>query len=39
NHAWAQKIISTEGKKDGLYWPIAPGEVPSPLGPNFSPDN
>ncbi|WEJ82771.1 DUF2950 family protein [Kluyvera intermedia] len=37
NHAWAQKIISTDGKKDGLYWPIAPGEVPSPLGPNFSP--
>lgn len=37
NHAWAQKIISSEGKKDGLYWPIAPGETPSPLGPNFSP--
>lgn len=37
NQHWAQKIISSEGKKDGLYWPIAPGEVPSPLGPNFSP--
>ncbi|BBR60538.1 MULTISPECIES: DUF2950 family protein [unclassified Klebsiella] len=37
NHAWAQKIISSKGKKDGLYWPIAPGEAPSPLGPNFSP--
>ena len=37
NHAWAQKIISSDGKKDGLYWPIKPGEDPSPLGPNFSP--
>ena len=25
NHAWAQKIISSDGKKDGLYWPAAPG--------------
>ncbi|WP_447864563.1 DUF2950 family protein [Kluyvera sichuanensis] len=38
NHAWAQKIISSDGKKDGLYWPAAPGEAPSPLGPNFSPN-
>ena len=37
NHAWAQKIISTEGQKDGLYWPIKPGDTPSPLGPNFTP--
>ena len=37
NHAWAQKIISSDGKKDGLYWPAAPGEAPSPLGPAFSP--
>ncbi|MEX3021217.1 DUF2950 family protein [Kluyvera sp. STS39-E] len=37
NHRWAQKIISTEGQKDGLYWPIVPGEAPSPLGPNFAP--
>lgn len=37
NQAWAQKLISSEGKKDGLYWPIKPGEAPSPLGPNFSP--
>lgn len=37
NHAWAQKIISSDGKKDGLYWPVAPGEAPSPLGPAFSP--
>lgn len=36
NHRWAQKIISSEGKKDGLYWPTSPGEAPSPLGPAFS---
>ncbi|WEJ89379.1 MAG: DUF2950 family protein [Klebsiella huaxiensis] len=37
NHAWAQKIISSDGKKDGLYWPATHGEAPSPLGPAFSP--
>lgn len=37
NHAWAQKLISSDGKKDGLYWPVAPGDAPSPLGPAFSP--
>ena len=30
-------MISTEGKKDGLYWPTTPGDAPSPLGPAFSP--
>jgi len=34
---YAQKIVSSEGKKDGLYWPVKPGETPSPLGPAFSP--
>ncbi|MGK7244922.1 DUF2950 domain-containing protein [Buttiauxella agrestis] len=34
---YAQKFVSTEGKKDGLYWPAVPGEAPSPLGPSFSP--
>lgn len=34
---YAQKIVSSEGKKDGLYWPVSPGEAPSPLGPAFSP--
>ncbi len=29
---YAQKIFSTEGTKDGLYWPTADGEPPSPLG-------
>ena len=29
---YAQRIASTPGKKDGLYWPTAAGEPPSPLG-------
>ncbi|MBW9351438.1 DUF2950 family protein [Citrobacter sp. EC_71] len=37
NQSYAQKIVSSEGKKDGLYWPVSPGETPSPLGPAFSP--
>lgn len=37
NQKYAQKVISTEGKKDGLYWPTTPGDAPSPLGPAFSP--
>ncbi len=34
--AYAQRFISTEGKKDGLYWPSAQGEEESPLGPLFA---
>jgi Protein of unknown function (DUF2950) len=30
--AYAQRIISEPGKKDGLYWPTQSGEEPSPLG-------
>ncbi|PRX91810.1 DUF2950 domain-containing protein [Paraburkholderia sp. BL25I1N1] len=30
---YAQRILSTPGKRDGLYWPSAPGEAESPLGP------
>jgi hypothetical protein len=29
---YAQRIVSRPGKKDGLYWPTAAGEEPSPLG-------
>jgi hypothetical protein len=29
---YARKIISTPGKRDGLYWPTKEGETPSPLG-------
>jgi Protein of unknown function (DUF2950) len=28
---YAQKFISDEGKQDGLYWPVAAGQAPSPL--------
>jgi hypothetical protein len=30
---YAQRLDSTKGKRDGLYWETAPGEKPSPLGP------
>jgi hypothetical protein len=33
---YASKLISTEGKKDGLYWPTGEGEEPSPLGEGFA---
>ncbi len=29
---FAQKIVSTPGKRDGLYWKSKDGEPPSPLG-------
>jgi hypothetical protein len=30
---YAQRLESTNGKRDGLYWATKPGERPSPLGP------
>ena len=30
---YAQKITSSPGKRDGLYWPTKAGEASSPLGP------
>jgi hypothetical protein len=30
---YAQKFRSSEGKRDGLFWPTKEGEPPSPLGP------
>jgi len=30
---YASKLKSSPGKQDGLYWPTANGEAPSPLGP------
>jgi len=33
---YAQRFVSTPGKKDGLYWPITPGEEQSPLGELFA---
>ena len=35
---YAQRIISTPGKRDGLYWAALPGEPESPLGPVFGDD-
>ncbi|MGB7256682.1 MAG: DUF2950 domain-containing protein [Pseudolabrys sp.] len=29
---YAQRIVSSPGKKDGLYWPAAQGEPQSPIG-------
>src|SRR5215510_6696296 len=29
---YAKRFLSNPGKKDGLYWPTAAGETPSPLG-------
>jgi len=31
-NTYAQRIVSSPGKKDGLYWPTSQGEEPSPLG-------
>lgn len=30
---YARTFISSEGKRDGLYWPVKANEPPSPLGP------
>jgi uncharacterized lipoprotein YbaY len=29
---YASRILSSPGRRDGLYWPTSPGELPSPLG-------
>ncbi len=33
---YAGRFVSEQGKKDGLYWPTAPGEEESPLGELFA---
>lgn len=30
---YATRLVSTPGRHDGLYWPVAAGETESPLGP------
>lgn len=30
---YARRLLSRDGKKDGLYWPAAEGEDESPMGP------
>lgn len=32
-HQYAQRIVSEEGKQNGLYWKTAEGEPQSPIGP------
>ena len=32
---FAQRFVSSQGKRDGLYFPTKAGEKPSPLGPLF----
>jgi hypothetical protein len=33
---YASRLMSTEGTKDGLYWPSPGGVDPSPIGPVFA---
>jgi hypothetical protein len=33
---YARQLLSSEGKRDGLYYPTAEGEEPSPLGAGFA---
>jgi Protein of unknown function (DUF2950) len=33
---YADRLLSSPGKRDGLYWPSAPGEPESPMGPAVS---
>jgi Protein of unknown function (DUF2950) len=35
---YAQRVVSTPGKNDGLYWAALAGEPDSPLGPLFGDD-
>jgi Protein of unknown function (DUF2950) len=30
---YAARLVSTPGRRDGLYWPVEEGEAASPLGP------
>jgi len=32
-HAYADRLWSSDGKRDGLYWPTGEGEPESPMGP------
>lgn len=33
---YAQHLLSSPGKHDGLYWPVSGDEPPSPLGPKLA---
>ncbi len=32
-HQYAQHVLSTEGKQNGLYWKVSEGQTESPVGP------
>lgn len=32
-HDYARRFVSSEGTRDGLFWPVAADQPPSPLGP------
>jgi hypothetical protein len=34
--AYARRLLSSPGKKDGLYWPTTPGQPVSPLGEHIA---
>jgi hypothetical protein len=36
---YAARLVSSPGKRDGLYWPAAAGEPPSPAGPRLAAAN
>jgi hypothetical protein len=36
---YAARLVSTTGKRDGLYWPAGAGEPPSPAGPRLAAAN
>lgn len=33
---YAARIVSSPGKRDGLYWPVSAGEAQSPAGPSLA---
>lgn len=33
---YAARFVSQTGTRNGLYWPVAPNEAPSPLGPHLA---
>lgn len=33
---YAQRMVSSADQRDGLYWPVATGERPSPMGARFA---
>jgi hypothetical protein len=38
-HSYASVVNSGSGLRDGLFWPVMPGEAPSPLATALAPDD